>query len=165
MSSRWHPSQIILLTSQSSHRSHWIFLTGDSFMKINNNNNAVWFSTAKASSELNSPSVENCGPFQIVGVLYFPHLLQSDALLACMDDHILGALGQERHRASCVWTTAAQRPCKMTSRKMGLIMTVTARAIIFCQISHCIGGRGREKNLQKYILRCHRTIHPSTLLA
>ncbi|TKS66829.1 hypothetical protein D9C73_001848 [Collichthys lucidus] len=31
----------------------------------------------------------------------------------------------------------------MTSRKIGLIIAVTARAIIFCQISHYMGERER----------------------
>lgn len=80
--------------------------------------------------------------------LCFPHLLQSDALLACVDDHILGALGQWWHRASCVRTTAAQRPCKMTSRKTVLIITVTACAIIFCQITR--REKGGEKLTEIY---------------
>lgn len=75
-------------------------------------------------------------------------------MLPCVDDHILGDLGQEQHRAPCVRTTAAQRPCKMTSRKIGLIIAVTAHAIIFCQISHYIGEKegvgGRKINRNIY---------------
>lgn len=59
---------------------------------------SVWDRLTRNGAELNPPSVgsvENHCAYQIVGVLCLVHLLQSDSLLPCVDDHILGALGQD----------------------------------------------------------------------